>query len=422
MSFLLDSSGHAVEIHADTEESQILLGNVYVGRVQNVAKNIQAAFVEIQPGVVCYLPLDDLKAPVYTKKGPSPHLQQGDELVVQVSREAIKTKAPAVTTRLCFQGKYAVLDMAHPGLGVSKKLPEEAREHLRELGEGFLSGLSESPAGGRKPEKNSERKERLGISGYLQCGAGISAAAPGFVLRTNAAQAMDIQILSELRELTDRLKQIQDIARYRTCYSCLYQAPSLWLKRLTALHQEGLEGIVIEENELYERAEAYLRENDAAFASRLIHYQDELLSMEKLYSLERELKNAVSERVWMNSGAYLVIQPTEALTVVDVNTGKFEKGKQKEAAVLRVNLEAAKETARQMRLRNLSGIIIVDFINMEQEESRKKVMEELRTCFVRDSVQAHVIDITKLGLVELTRKKVERPLAEQLGRAAKTSE
>ena len=110
----------------------------------------------------------------------------------------------------------------------------------------------------------------------------------------------------------------------------------------------------------------------------------------------------------------MVIQPTEALTVVDVNTGKIEKGKEKEETVCRVNLEAARETARQMRLRNLSGIIVIDFINMEQEISRRRVMEELRSCLAADPVQAHVIDFTRLGLVEATRKKVERPLREQL--------
>ena len=171
---------------------------------------------------------------------------------------------------------------------------------------------------------------------------------------------------------------------------------------------------MVEDAGLYQQAMDFLGEYSESLKERLVHYQDDLLPMHKLYSLERELEEALAERIWMKSGAYLVVQPTEALTVIDVNTGKYEKGKEKEEAVLKINLEAARETARQMRLRNLSGIVIVDFINMGQESSRRKVLEELRECLAMDPLQAHVVDMTKLELVELTRKKTEPPLAQQL--------
>lgn len=401
LSFLLDEGGHALEIHADGEKECAAVGNIYIGRVQSVSKNIRAAFVEVEHGVICYLPLDDLKDPCYTRKGPCPSIQQGDELVVQISREAIKTKAPALTTRLSMQGVYSVLDMAHPGVGVSKKIREADRERLKKLGQSFLDERADC---------------QQGYAG--QSAANEAGAVPGFgvVLRTNAASVPEETVMEELQVLAARLEHIVTAAPYRTCHSCLYRKPAAWLGRLQSLNREATEAIVIEDQDLLAQADAWLEEQcgDHFWKERIRHYQDPLLSMVKLYSLEKELEDALAERVWLRSGAYLVIQPTEALTVVDVNTGKNEKGKEKEETVCRVNLEAARETARQMRLRNLSGIIVIDFINMEQEISRRRVMEELRSCLAADPVQAHVIDFTRLGLVEATRKKVERPLREQL--------
>ena len=384
LSFLIDENDRTMEIHCDTPGSQILLGNIYVGKVKNIAKNLQAAFVEILPGVICYLPLEDLRAPLYTKKGSSPNLQQGDELVVQISREAIKTKAPSLTTNLCFQGKYVILEAGKTGIGVSRKLPEEERERLRSLGQRTLEKL---------------KQEEFQIS---------------IVLRTNAANVPEEEIEEELKKLLSRFQAIKETAVYRTCYSCLYQSPALWMRRILSLNYSGLESIVIGDEALYGQAKAYLEAEQPELAGRLIRYQDPLLPMEKLYSMEHRLSEALDERVWMKSGAYLVIQPTEALTVVDVNSGKCETGKKKETALLKINLEAARETARQLRLRNLSGIIIIDFINMEEEASRLQVMEELRKCLLQDPVQARVIDMTKLDLVEVTRKKVEKTLKEQV--------
>ena len=392
MSFLLDENGHTVEIHCDSPDGQILLGNIYIGKVQNVAKNMNAAFVEIQPGVICYLSLDDLKEPIFTKKGPSKNIQQGDELVVQISREAIKTKAPSLTTGLCFQGKYAILEVGKTNVGVSKKLSEKQRQRLRLLGEDFLTKLT----------------DEYGIDKELFL------ADNSIVLRTNAAEADPEEIEAELRELFERMMTIRDKAKYRTCYSKLYASPALWLKRLNSLRYAELEAVVIEDMDLYAQTQQFLQTEQPEQAKKIVHYQDELLPMEKLYSMEHRLSEALGERVWMKSGAYLIIQPTEALTVIDVNSGKNETGKKKEAAVLKVNLEAARETARQLRLRNISGIIIVDFINMEEESSRQQVMEELNRCLLQDPVHARAIDMTKLYLVEITRKKVEKPLTECL--------
>lgn len=392
LSYLLAENGRAVEIHADELEDRNLLGNIYIGRVQKVVKNIQAAFVEISPGVPCYLPLEDLRDPIYTKKGPSKDLQQGDELVVQVSREAMKTKGPSVTTRLSLQGRYVILDGKHPGIGISKKLEEGQREQLRRIAEFYRKDLwADSHSG----------SIRL-------------AEAAGIVIRTNAACASEEAILEELRKLSRQLADIRGKAPYRTCYSCLHQMPPGWLRRFNGLRMRDTQSIMIEDEQLYLQARQYLQEYLPELLPILVHYQDPLLPMHKLYSLERELSEALSQRVWLRSGGYLVIQPTEALTVVDVNSGKYEAGKKKEETILKVNLEAARETARQMRLRNLSGIIIIDFINMETEEAKNEVLGELRARLLLDPLQANVVDMTKLNLVEVVRKKVEGPLMEHV--------
>ena len=392
LSYLLAENGHAVEIHADEMEDRNLLGNIYIGRVQKVVKNIQAAFVEISPGVPCYLPLEDLRDPIYTKKGPSKDLQQGDELVVQVSREAMKTKGPSVTTRLSLQGRYVILDGKHIGIGISKKLEEGQREKLRRIAESYRKDLSADSHSG------SIRLEE----------------AAGIVIRTNAACASEETILEELRKLSRQLADIRGKAPYRTCYSCLHQMPPGWLRRFNGLRMRDTQSIMIEDEQLYLQARQYLQEYLPELLPILVHYQDPLLPMHKLYSLERELSEALSQRVWLRSGGYLVIQPTEALTVVDVNSGKYEAGKKKEETILKVNLEAARETARQMRLRNLSGIIIIDFINMETEEAKNEVLGELRARLLLDPLQANVVDMTKLNLVEVVRKKVEGPLMEHV--------
>lgn len=392
LSYLLAENGRAVEIHADELEDRNLLGNIYIGRVQKVVKNIQAAFVEISPGVPCYLPLEDLRDPIYTKKGPSKDLQQGDELVVQVSREAMKTKGPSVTTRLSLQGRYVILDGKHPGIGISKKLEEGQREQLRRIAEFYRKDLSaDSDSGSIRLEE-----------------------AAGIVIRTNAACASEEAILEELRMLSRQLADIRGKAPYRTCYSCLHQMPPGWLRRFNGLRMRDTQFIMIEDEQLYLQARQYLQEYLPELLPILVHYQDPLLPMHKLYSLERELSEALSQRVWLRSGGYLVIQPTEALTVVDVNSGKYEAGRKKEETILKVNLEAARETARQMRLRNLSGIIIIDFINMETEEAKKQVLGQLREHLLKDPLQANVVDMTKLNLVEVVRKKVEGPLAEHV--------
>ena len=391
-SFLLNGS-KAVEIHCDACREDSILDEIYIGKVQNIVKNISAAFVEIAPGTVCYLPLEDLKHPVYTKKGTSQNIQQGDELLVQVKREGIKTKAPAVTTNLTLHGKYALLTTGNTQISVSSKLSKEEKERLLRVVKDNLSADNGSLEGMSAGER-----------------------AYGWLLRTNAGGASPEVIKKDLLRLQTKYGELMKTAQYRTCFSCLLARPSAYLKRLSDLYTEEVDEILTDDRELFEQMTEYFQENQPEDTAKLRFYEDRLLPMEKLYSLDHHLKEALGERVWLKSGGYLVIQPTEALTVIDVNTGKFTAGKKKEAAFLKLNQEAALEAARQIRLRNLSGIVIIDFINMEETESETQLLRTLDGALRLDPIRTTLVDMTKLSLVEITRMKKERPLHESVGK------
>ena len=175
-----------------------------------------------------------------------------------------------------------------------------------------------------------------------------------------------------------------------------------------------LTSIITDDPQIYNSLEHYLKENDLQNLSKLRLYQDDLLPLYKLCRLEREIDLATSRQVWLKSGGNLVIVPTEALTVIDVNTGKYSGKKQRRETLKTINLEAAKEAARQIRLRNLSGIILIDFINMENKEDQKELLAFLESRLFADPVKTRLIDMTKLELVEITRKKVHKTLKEQI--------
>ena len=383
LSVLLGEDGRAVEIHADSRTDGLKLGDICIGRVERVAANTGACFVEGARGIKGYLPLDDMTAPRYTRKGSSPKVQQGDELIVQVSREAFGTKGMSLTTKLQLSGRYLLLEMSGTELGISRKIPEERRRALREhlFSEQALDAM----------------RQQLGTCGVI--------------VRTNAEHASDEEIRKELQNLTAAMHQLLLTAPYRPAYTVLLRQPDRWLKRIESVQTERLEEILTDDRNLYEALENYL---PPYLREKLRFYQDPMISMHNVFSLTRELSRALCRKVNMKSGANLVIEQTEALVSIDVNSAHSINGRDKEKAVLKVNMEAAEECARQIRLRNLSGMILVDFINMEKKESYDQLMRHLAQAAAQDPMQVKVEDLTALGLVEITRKKVEVPLSRQL--------
>lgn len=375
----LMENGRAAELHCDEEQRNSLLGNIYIGKVKNIVKNIRAAFIEIENGIQCYYSLSDNKDPIYIKKGSSKDMQAGDELLVQVCRENLKSKPPAVSSNLNFTGNYLVLTTGNKSTGMSSKLTQEEKKRLKEY-----------------------------LAPYLDSRF-------GFIVRTNAREVDQETFVAEARLLKELYETVMQKAKFRTCFSILHRNnPTTWLSTLRDIYKENLSQILTDDETLYEKIKEYLHQYQREDEEKLNFYQDDLLPLMKLYSLESAVENALKERVWMKSGAYLVIQPTEALTVIDVNTGKYDGHKKQQDTFLKINLEAAREIAVQIRLRNLSGIIVIDFINMESGEYRRQLMEEFDRILKKDPVKTTLVDMTALSLVEVTRKKVRRPFWEQI--------
>ena len=219
----------------------------------------------------------------------------------------------------------------------------------------------------------------------------------------------------EIESLRREYLRIASIAPKRTCFSCLKSAPPSYISDLKNVYIDGMEEILVGDAELYARIHSYFKMEMPERTDLLRLYDDADFPLGKLYSTQTALEKALREKAWLKNGGYLVIQPTEALTVIDVNSGKSIAGKgRNEEGILKINLEAAREAARQIRLRNLSGIIIIDFINMDAEENVERLMREFRIHLAKDPIQATLVDITPLNLVEVTRKKVHKPLYEQV--------
>lgn len=369
-----------IQINVEKEEEESLLGNIYVGKVKNIIKNINAAFVEIEHGLMCYLSLNDAKNAIFTQSHPAEQIRIGDELIVQVSKEDVKTKAPVVTTNLNFTGKYVVLVHGKPGIGISSKIDTELdRKRLKKLLAPFASDQY------------------------------------GLIVRTNACLVADELIQKEVQVLLTLYENIKEFGIHRLRFSKLYQTPKAYVCSIRDGLSNEIETFTTDDEVLYTEMKEYLSTYQREDLDKLTLYSDPMLSLVKLYSIERKLENALREKVWLNCGGSLVIQPTEALTVIDVNTGKAVSGKKNvEETFLKVNLEAAKEIAKQIRLRNLSGIIIIDFIDMSKETNKDLLLNTLNGYLRQDPIKTVLVDMTPLNLVEITRKKIRKPLYEQI--------
>lgn len=366
-----------VEIHCSPMEQnqKPVLNSIYVGKVQNIVANIGAAFIDIG-GVNCYYDLSQAKHAFFTNKIGKKPLCIGDELVVQITREAAKTKAPTVSSNISFTGRYAVLTFGNTRIGASAKISKLQREEL-------------------KAKLQVLKNEDYGI-----------------ILRTNAKDVPFEVVLDEIKKLQNRLEHLKETAMHRTCFSCLEAAVKSYIADLKNVYLDGLEEIIVEDGDVFEEVRSYLETEQPESLTILRKYEDRALSLAALYNLRKVRERALNKHVWLKHGGYLVIEPTEALTVVDVNSGKDISKKNTVESYLKINMEAAQEIAKQMRLRNLSGIILIDFINLDDEDAMQKLLKSFRYYLSKDPIQATLIDVTGLQLVEVTRKKVRKPLYE----------
>lgn len=377
-----------VQVSLNTSEESAILGNIYLGKVKNIVKNINAAFIEIADGKMCYYSMSENRYPIMANQKDEEEknilaqvdIKVGDELLVQVMKEDIKTKAPVVSSNINFTGKYAALAYGRSVNGVSSKITDDAeRSRLKNLAKRYI------------------RKDF------------------SIILRTNAAYIPDETIEEEIQKLICAYEDIRKFGIHKSRFSLLYKTPPNYICDIRDGYTGNVREIVTDDTSLYDSIREYLEAYQPEDLEKLRFYQDTVLSLASLYSIHDKLSEAIRPMVWLKSGGSIVIQPTEALTSIDVNTGRAVAGKKKaQETFLRVNREAAIEIARQIRLRNLSGIIIIDFIDMELSKDKELLMKELEELLRNDPVKTTLVDMTPLGLVEVTRKKVRKPLHEQL--------
>lgn len=364
--------GQVLEIRAYEPES--MLGNIYVGRVSNIVQNINSAFVDIKKGLSCYMSMEDYCGP---------KLKIGDLITVQLNKEAIKTKAPSVTTKLSLDGEYVVVTLdSESKIGVSSKIKSESkREELKIIVKDAIN----------------EFKELNASSNYKDHDFNI-------IIRTKAEEANVESIKKETIRLLCELNETVSKANYMVSYSCVYEKLPMLLKDIIAY--------LSEDTEIFTDLQEVMSSCNEHNITDINYYNDETISLDALYGLKNIINKTLNKRVYLKSGAYLIIEHTEAMTVIDVNSGKAINGKCKEDKVLAINLEAAKEIINQLILRDISGIIIIDFISMEKEISQNNLLKEFKQMAEADKTKTTVVDITRLGLIEVTRKRIRKPLHE----------
>ena len=315
-----------------------------------------------------------------------PQEEKGTGHCVRESRDAMKGKLPALTSNLNFTGRYLVLTTGDKKFGLSSKLTQEDRHRL---------------SGWLKEEADRPDKEF------------------GIIVRTNAADASKEEILKELEWLKGRYYKAVVQGRNRTCFSLVLETEPFYVAAVRDAYGRDLDEIITDVPEIRETIQGYLEEISPELKEKLRFYQDKLLPLYKLYRVETALDTIQKEKVWLNSGGFLVIQQTEAFVSIDVNSGKYTGKKKMEETFRKINLEAAAEISRQLRLRNLSVIILIDFINMENPDHRDELFHVLQKLLRKDPIKSRAIDITPLHILEMTRKKVRRPVIEDIRELAK---
>lgn len=362
--FLMENL-RAQSIFVDANNS-VTVNSIYVGKVKNIKKDINAAFVEIAEGVMGFLPLDEYVPSSVLNRVTDSDLHENDDILVMVQKEAVKTKLVSLTTKLNIPGILCVACCDKEGIFISSKLDKITSNDLY-----------------------NKLKADLDLKGL------------GLIVRTNGALAEYSLLLEEAKRMIDVLADILSVKNYRTVFSVLYKSKPVYITRIEDLPYNEYSEIITDTASVYNDLIKYLPN----LSDRVRLYKDDSLSLKALYSLERAVSEATDKKINLNSGGFLVIEPTEAMTVIDVNSGKLQINKDKDAAVDKVNKEAAKEIARQLRLRNIYGIIIVDFINYKNKEAAKELFSYLRNCLKDDDTECKAVDVTALGLIEITRAK-----------------
>ena len=382
---------HSVSSPSDATTS--IDGNIYLGKVQNVLPGMEAAFIDIgtpKNGVLYRGDVAFDKADVEESQPKiETMLKNGQMIVVQVTKNPIGAKGARLTQEVSLAGRFVVMVPGQPDTyGISKRLPDEERKRLRRL----LEGL-------RPPDA-------------------------GLIVRTAAEGATPDELERDVKRLRAQWEQISALAASSKAAKLLYQEPPLVVRVIREEFTKEYRAVVIDDRELYEQVKSYVDAIAPELADRIEFHDvvEEQLPLYERFHVHEQLHKALDRKVWLPSGGSLIIERTEALTVIDVNTGKNVGKSNLEETVFRNNLEAADEIARQLRLRDVGGIIVIDFIDMEIRENRDQVLQAFKDALARDKTRTQVFDISELGLVEMTRKRISEGLVESFSESCPTCE
>ncbi|MEK0416511.1 MAG: hypothetical protein RI949_517 [Pseudomonadota bacterium] len=390
-------NGAVQELHIERALERGLVGNIYLGKVSRVLPGMQSAFVDIGLERAAFLHVADVHPPVPGAKraddaAPLPierQIFEGQTLTVQVIKDPIGTKGARLSTQVSIAGRLLVYLPQDQHIGISQKIGSpETREQLR-LRVQALVGTPEEGGGG------------------------------GFILRTNAEDATDAELADDISYLRKTWGSVRERAVKQAAGSLLHQDLSLVERVLRDLTHEGTLSVRVDSKMQFDALQTFGQTYTPKVVGKLEHYRGERPIFD-LFSVEEDVTRALARRVDLKSGGYLIIDQTEALTTVDVNTGGFVGARNFEDTIFKTNLEAAGAIARQLRLRNLGGIIIVDFIDMSRDDHRQLVLAELRKQLARDRTKTTVSGFTQLGLVEMTRKRTRESLARMVSTTCPT--
>jgi len=387
-----------VELMFDRPDQSRIVGDIVLGRVEAVLPGIQAAFVDIGTDKAGFLHASDLERSAFEEEeaddengeeqggnGRTPAIQdalrRGQDVLVQVTKEPIGTKGPRLTSQISLPGRFLVYIPHSSHVGVSRKIEDrDERRRLRDLAREILASNN-----------------------------------GGVIVRTVGEELTKKTFQNELRRLRDTWKDVEKKAKSATAPAAVHREAKLVSGVIRDLFSDKFEALTVDSREIYDEIRRYLKGVDPDLVER-VHYYDGELPLFDEHGIEDEIQKVFEAEVELPSGGHIVIEPTEALVSIDVNTGRYTgKGKKDaEETILRTNLEAAQEIARQLRLRDVGGIIVVDFIDMESQENRDRVLHELKSHLGRDRARTKAFEVSELGLVEMTRQRVRPSLYQSL--------
>ncbi len=372
--------GAVQELHIERANQRGLVGNIYLGRVSRVLPGMQSAFVDIGLERAAFLHVADIWETRNQEQPIERILREGQSLLVQVIKDPIGSKGARLSTQLSMAGRFLVYLPQETRIGISQKIEDEAERGL--LRERLTRLLPEDEHG-------------------------------GFIIRTMANMAEDTELAADVEYLHAIWEAVQTRAAASEAPCLIYQELDLAHRVLRDMATAETTRILVDSRETYQRMLTFAQEFTRNVADKLSLYTAERPLFD-LYNVEEEVERALARRVDLKSGGYLIIDQTEALTTIDVNTGAFTGVRSFDDTIFKTNLEAAQAIARQLRLRNLGGIIIIDFIDMELPEHKEAVLAELSRALARDRTRMTINGFTSLGLVEMTRKRTRESLARQL--------